>query len=190
MQRIVIFASGSGTNAAAIIKHFQKTKTALVTQVLCNNKDAQVFSRCKKLNVNCTFFGKSDFTNSEIILKELKEKADYIVLAGFLWKIPESIISAFPNKILNIHPALLPKYGGKGMYGMHVHKAVKTAQEIETGITIHLVNEAYDEGAILFQAKTALSKADTPETIAAKIHKLEQAHFPNTIAQFITSKNG
>ena len=190
MQRIVIFASGSGTNAENIINYFQQVKTAIVTKVLCNNKEANVFERCKNLGVACNFFTKNEFTASEIVLNILNSNADFIVLAGFLWKIPEKIINAFPNKIINIHPALLPKYGGKGMYGMHVHKAVKAAEEVETGITIHLVNEAYDEGAILFQTKTSLSDQDTPETIAAKIHVLEQAHFPKVIEQLILANNG
>ncbi len=125
MKRIVIFASGSGTNAENIIKYFQKTKTALVTQVLCNNEHAKVFERCKILNVSCLYFKRNDFSSSETVLDILKNNADYIILAGFLWKIPENIIAAFPDKIINIHPALLPKYGGKGMYGIRVHKAVK-----------------------------------------------------------------
>ncbi|NVK51900.1 MAG: phosphoribosylglycinamide formyltransferase [Flavobacteriaceae bacterium] len=181
MKRIVIFASGSGSNAENIIRYFTTKKTATVVKVLCNNKDAKVFERCKKLHVPCQLFTRDDFFNSENILQQLKKEADSIVLAGFLWKIPTNIITAFPNKIINIHPALLPKYGGKGMYGMHVHNAVKENNETETGITIHFVNENYDEGAIIFQAKTQLNPSDTPEDIAQKIHLLEYEHFPKVI---------
>ncbi|MGB0892659.1 MAG: phosphoribosylglycinamide formyltransferase [Flavobacteriaceae bacterium] len=189
MKRIVIFASGSGSNAENIIKFFNHTKTAKVTNVLCNNEHAKVFDRCKKLNVSCLHFKKGSFFKSDEILNLLKTTADYIILAGFLLKIPENIIDAFPNKIINIHPALLPKYGGKGMYGMNVHKAVKENKETETGITIHYVNANYDEGAIIFQEKTALLEEDSPEKIAHKIHLLEQEHFPRVIESIILRDN-
>ena len=189
MKRIVVFASGSGSNAENITKFFKHNRTAKVTQVLCNNKKAKVFERCEKLNVTCTYFDKSDFIDTDVVLNILKNNADFIVLAGFLWKIPSKIINAFPNKIINIHPALLPKYGGKGMYGMNVHKAVAANNEYETGITIHYVNENYDEGAIIFQAKTALEQSDTPENIANKIHVLEQQYFPRVIEDVILEVN-
>ncbi|MCG1035150.1 phosphoribosylglycinamide formyltransferase [Polaribacter sargassicola] len=189
MKRIIVFASGSGTNAENIIKFFNHTKTAKVTNVLCNNEHAKVFDRCKKLNTNSLHFKKDDFFKEDTVLNFLKEQADFIVLAGFLWKIPEKIIDAFPNKIINIHPALLPKYGGKGMYGMNVHKAVKENKETETGITIHYVNANYDEGAIIFQAKTALNEEDSPEKIAEKIHILEQQYFPRVIEDVILEIN-
>ncbi len=185
MKRIVIFASGSGTNAENIIKFFNHTKTAKVTMVLCNNEHAKVFDRCKKLETKCLHFKKAEFTTSNNVLNILKKEADFIVLAGFLLKIPENIIANFPDKIINIHPALLPNYGGKGMYGMHVHRAVKENKETETGITIHYVNANYDEGATIFQAKTALLATDTPENIAEKIHILEQQHFPKVIEEVI-----
>lgn len=186
MIRIVVFASGSGTNAENIINHFNKSSKAVVTNVLCNNPTAKVFDRCEKLNVPCSLFEKDTFFKENTVLHFLQQKnTDFIILAGFLWKIPKNILSAFPNKIINIHPALLPKYGGKGMYGMYVHNAVKANNESETGITIHYVNENYDEGAIIFQAKTALSSEDTPDTIAAKIHILEQKHFPKIIEEVI-----
>lgn len=182
MIRIVVFASGSGTNAENIINHFNKTDNVVVTNVLCNNPTAKVFDRCEKWKVPCSLFEKMDFFKENTVLHFLQEEqTDFIILAGFLWKIPANLLAAFPNKIINIHPALLPKYGGKGMYGMHVHNAVKANNETETGITIHYVNENYDEGAIIFQAKTALSSEDTPETIAEKIHVLEQTHFPKII---------
>lgn len=186
MIRIVVFASGSGTNAENIINHFNNSSKAVVTNVLCNNPTAKVFDRCEKLNVPCSLFEKDTFFKENTVLHFLQQKnTDFIILAGFLWKIPKNILSAFPNKIINIHPALLPKYGGKGMYGMYVHNAVKENNESETGITIHYVNENYDEGAIIFQAKTALSSEDTPDTIAAKIHILEQKHFPKIIEEVI-----
>ena len=185
MKRIVIFASGSGSNAENIIKFFNHTKTATVTNVLCNNEQAKVFERCKNLKTKCLHFNKSDFETSDTVLNILKNEADYIILAGFLWRIPQKIIAAFPDKIINIHPALLPKYGGKGMYGMHVHNAVKDNNEIETGITIHYVNENYDEGAILFQTKTVLTIKDTPKTIAEKIRLLEHRYFPKVIEEVI-----
>jgi len=131
MKRIVVFASGSGSNAENIIKFFNHTKTAKVTMVLCNNEQAKVFDRCKKLDTKCLHFNRADFSKKEKVLDILKKQADFVILAGFLWKIPEKIISAFPNKIINIHPALLPKYGGKGMYGMHVHKAVAENKELK-----------------------------------------------------------
>ena len=189
MKRIVIFASGSGSNAENIINFFKHTQTAEITHVLCNNQHAKVFERCKKLHTNCLYFNKEDFYDSETVLNVLKKEADFIILAGFLWRIPQNIVAAFPQKIINIHPALLPKYGGKGMYGMHVHNAVKDNNEIETGITIHYVNENYDEGAILFQTKTVLTIKDTPKTIAEKIHLLEHRYFPKVIEEVILAIN-
>ena len=189
MKRIVVFASGSGSNAENIIKFFNHTKTAKVTNVLSNNEHAKVFERCKRLNVNCLHFNREGFSKTDEILNFLNKEADLIILAGFLWRIPQKIVEAFPKKIINIHPALLPNYGGKGMYGMHVHRAVKENNEKETGITIHYVNENYDEGAIIFQAKTALNKEDTPETIAEKIHLLEQRYFPRVIEDIILQIN-
>ena len=185
MKRIIIFASGSGTNAENIIKYFQSTQTAIVTRVLSNNERAKIFDRCNRLNVSCLHFSRKAFYDSDEVLSLLKKEADYIVLAGFLWKVPAKIVAAFPNKIINIHPALLPKYGGKGMYGMHVHEAVKENKESETGITIHYVNEKYDEGAVIFQEKTTILNHDTPEMIAEKVHLLEYKYFPKVIEKVI-----
>lgn len=181
MKRIAIFASGSGSNAENIIRYFTIKKTATVVKVFSNNKNAKVFERCKRLNIDAVLFNRKDFYDTEKILDQLKKEADIIVLAGFLWKIPSNLIEAFPDKIINIHPALLPKYGGKGMYGIHVHNAVKENNEPETGITIHYVNENYDEGAIIFQAKTQVTPSDSAEDIAQKIHVLEYEHFPKVI---------
>lgn len=185
MKRIIILASGSGTNAENIINYFQTTQTALVTHVLCNNEHAKVIDRSKRLETKSLVFKKNDFIDTDTVFKFLKEHADYVILAGFLLKIPAKIVRQFPHKIINIHPALLPKYGGKGMYGMHVHKAVKANKEQETGITIHYVNEQYDEGAIIFQAKTPVFEADSPEDIAKKVHQLEQKHVPKIIERVI-----
>lgn len=185
MKRIAIFASGSGSNAENIINYFNKTNSAVVTNVFCNNKKAKVFDRCKRLGVSCILFNREDFFKSEKILNQLKNNVDFIILAGFLWKIPSNLIEAFPERIINIHPALLPKYGGKGMYGMHVHNAVKENNEPESGITIHFVNENYDEGAIIFQATTQLVPEDSSENIAQKIHILEYEHFPKVIESVI-----
>ncbi len=185
MKRIVIFASGSGSNAENIINYFKDSNDISVTHVLSNNKNAKVFERCERLNVEASLFDKESFTKDDTVLNFLQVEADFIVLAGFLWRIPAAIVEAFPNKIINIHPALLPKYGGKGMYGMNVHKAVKENNETETGITIHYVNENYDEGAIIFQARTEIAPKDTPDSIAGKVHTLEYEHFPKVIENVI-----
>ncbi len=185
MKRIVIFASGSGTNAENIIKYFQKNNVANVVRVLSNKKDAKVLDRSNSLNVSCMYFSRSDFYDSDKVLNLLVEEADFIVLAGFLWRVPENIIKMFSKKIVNIHPALLPKYGGKGMYGMHVHNAVIANKEKETGITIHYVNENYDEGAVILQKKVSVDESDTPESIAKKIHQLEYKYFPKVIEEIL-----
>lgn len=179
MKRVVIFASGSGSNAENLIKFFHNSDSASVIQVLTNNPHAKVLDRCKKLNVSALSFNRIAFYKSEDVLNILKaSQPDLIVLAGFLWKFPEFILKEFPNKVINIHPALLPKYGGKGMYGMYVHQAVVEHKEVETGITIHYVNENYDEGAVIFQAKCKVSPTDSAEDVAEKIHLLEMKHFP------------
>lgn len=186
MKRIVIFASGSGSNAENLIKFFHNRDNASVIQVLTNNPHAKVLDRCKKLKVSALSFNRIAFTEREDVLNVLKSsKPDLIVLAGFLWKFPENIINAFPNKVINVHPALLPKFGGKGMYGNHVHEAVVANKETETGITIHYVNEHYDDGAIIFQAKCKVEKDDTPQDVAAKIHELEMEHFPKVVEKLL-----
>jgi phosphoribosylglycinamide formyltransferase-1 len=186
MKRIVIFASGSGTNAENIIKHFQGNGLAKVIHVLSNKKDAKVLSRASALGVANSSFNKDELLKTTKIHDLMLElKPDLIVLAGFLLKFPENIITAFPDKIINVHPALLPKYGGKGMYGLNVHKAVVANKEEESGITIHYVNEHYDEGNIIFQASTHVATSDSFEEVAAKIHVLEQKHFPLVIEQLL-----
>lgn len=181
-KRIVIFASGSGTNAQNLIEFFQKSSFAEVVLVLSNKKDAKVLERSKRLNVESLSFNKEDLFSSEGIIVLLKKvRADIIVLAGFLLKFPEIILKEYPNKVINLHPALLPKYGGKGMYGERVHEAVVANKEVESGITIHYVNEQYDEGAIIFQKRVAISQGDTPSKVAEKIHRLEYEYFPKVI---------
>jgi phosphoribosylglycinamide formyltransferase-1 len=189
-KRIVLFASGSGSNVENIVNYFSDKSPITVTAVLTNKRDAKVIDRCNRLNINVLYFNKHAFTGSDCVLNILLSlKPDLIVLAGFLWKIPKNLIDAFPNKIINIHPALLPKYGGKGMYGMHVHRAVKENKEKETGITIHYVNANYDEGAIIKQAKTSVLPEDSPEEIATKIHELEYEYFPKVIEELLASPN-
>ena len=185
MKRIVILASGSGTNAENIIKYFKDSNQITVAQVLSNKKDAKVLERANRLKVPYRSFNREQLNNTEEVLCILKATADYIILAGFLWKIPSEIIDAFPNRIINIHPALLPKYGGKGMFGMHVHNAVVNNKETTSGITIHYVNENYDEGAIIFQKHVRVSASDTAEDVAQKIHKLEYEYFPKIIETVI-----
>jgi phosphoribosylglycinamide formyltransferase-1 len=182
MKRIVIFASGSGSNAENLIVFFHNRENASVIQVLTNNPHAKVLDRCKKLNISALSFNKMAFSKSEDVLNILKAaEPDLIVLAGFLWKFPEFILKEFPKKVINIHPALLPNYGGKGMYGMNVHSAVVANKETETGITIHYVNENYDDGAIVFQAKCNVLPTDSAEDVAGKIHLLEMEHFPEVV---------
>jgi phosphoribosylglycinamide formyltransferase-1 len=188
-KRIVIFASGSGTNTQNLIQHFQQSIFAEVVLVLSNKKDAKVLIRSKSLLVNSRHFKKEELFSSEGVLRLLKEvQADLIVLAGFLLKFPATILTEYPNQVINLHPALLPKYGGKGMYGHYVHDAVVANKEEETGITIHYVNENYDEGAIIFQKSVKLSEDDTPESVANKIHKLEYNYFPGVIEELILSE--
>ena len=188
MQRIVIFASGSGTNAENIIEHFQDSKVARVNWVLCNKEGAGVLDRAERLGVPSRVFTKKELFSQEF-LDFVKAEADFIVLAGFLLKIPDELTRSFDKAMVNIHPALLPKYGGKGMYGMNVHRAVVKNGEAESGITIHFVNENYDEGAIIFQKSVALDPGDQPEDVARKIHLLEQAYFPSVIESVLEKNN-
>lgn len=185
MKRIAILASGSGTNAENLINYFKNSDTISVNLVLSNKKDAKVLERATRLKIPNKSFDRNDFVETDEVLNLLKENADYVILAGFLWKIPAKIIDAFPNKVINIHPALLPKYGGKGMYGMHVHDAVVENKEKETGITIHYVNENYDEGAIIFQKSFEVLESDAAEDVAQKIHQLEYEYFPKVVEKVI-----
>lgn len=185
-KRIAIFASGSGSNAEEILAHFDHHPSIDVVLLLSNNPTAFALTRAAKFNVPTKVFTKEIFKDSAIVLDWLHEKeVTHIVLAGFLWLVPSYLTQNFPGKIINIHPALLPKFGGKGMYGMRVHEAIKSAGEKETGITIHLVDEKYDEGKILFQASCPVVETDTPEQIADNVHALEHTHYPKVIEQWI-----
>ena len=187
MKRIAIFASGSGTNAQRIIEYFQDKKNNVsINLILSNKEDAYVLKRAEKFNIPAFVFTAKELKETDIVVNELKKvQVDLIVLAGFLLKVPENFIREYPGKIINIHPALLPKYGGKGMYGSRVHEAVIDAKEKESGITIHYVNEHYDEGQIIFQAKCSIDENDTPEILAQKIHELEYEHFPRIIEKLL-----
>jgi phosphoribosylglycinamide formyltransferase-1 len=188
MYKIAIFASGSGSNAENIVTYFKDKDLAEVVLILTNKADAFVLERAKKLAVESVLFSSEQLKLGELV-DLLKDKGvDFIVLAGFLLKIPKNLIDAFPNKIINIHPALLPKYGGKGMYGDTVHKAVVANCEKESGITIHFVNEHYDEGAIIYQAKCTVRETDTYEDVAHKIHQLEYEHFPKVIEELLEKR--
>ena len=184
MKRIAIFASGSGSNAENIITYFQNNKKAEAVCVLSNNPNARVLERATNLGVENGVFNKGQLNDPKWAIENLKN-LDLIVLAGFLWKFPDHILENYQNKVVNLHPALLPKFGGKGMYGMRVHKAVVENNELESGITIHYVNEHYDEGAVIFQAKCTISPTDTPNEVAAKIHQLEMKYFPEVVQQIL-----
>jgi phosphoribosylglycinamide formyltransferase 1 len=185
MRKIVIFASGSGSNAEKIILHFKNNCQGNVVAVFTNNTHAKVIEKAKKLDVSVEIFNKEALLGGHLSEKINKISPDLIVLAGFLLKFPESIIKNYPNKIINIHPALLPKYGGKGMYGLNVHQAVLDNKEVETGITIHYVNENYDEGGIIFQKSVNIKNCKTPEEIAQKVQELEHQYFTEIIEKLI-----
>lgn len=182
--RIALFASGSGTNVENIANYFNGKTTAKPVCVLCNKPDAFVLERAKRLNLDSMTFNRAEFNDGKKIIEYLgKHDIDFIVLAGFLWLVPEYLINKYLGRIVNIHPALLPKFGGKGMYGMHVHEAVKQSGENETGITIHLIDGNYDKGNTVFQAKVAVEPADSPDDIANKVHKLEYEYYPKVIEE-------
>jgi phosphoribosylglycinamide formyltransferase-1 len=181
-KNIAIFASGGGSNAQKIITHFEHSEQGKIALVVCNKATAGVLSIAQNADIQTLVINRKDFYESEDILKTFeKHQIDFIVLAGFLWLMPAYLVKAFPQGIVNIHPALLPKYGGKGMYGHYVHEAVKAAGESESGMTIHYVNEHYDEGNIIFQATCALENTDSAEDIARKVLALEHAHYAMVI---------
>ena len=191
MNNIAVFASGNGTNAENIITHFSASNNAVVKLVITNKADAYVLERARAKNVPAIVLPREELTcdNPTALLEILKQHGiEYIILAGYLLKIPAALTENYKGKILNIHPALLPKFGGKGMYGMHVHRAVIDAGEAESGITIHLVDAVYDNGKTLFQATCPVLVTDTPEQLAAKVQELEQTHFPTIIEKFITGE--
>lgn len=184
-KRIILFASGNGSNAVNICQYFEHVQNIDVTEVYTNNSKARVINKLTFFGIKTNVFNKVAFTDGELLSEIKSKKPSLIVLAGFLWKIGSDWVKEFSNKIINIHPALLPKYGGKGMYGTHVHQAVKENHESETGITIHYVNEAYDEGEVIFQAKVTIENEDSIEIIASKVHELEQANFPKVIQNLL-----
>ena len=186
MTRVAIFASGSGSNAENIADYFKNNNNVDIALIVSNKQDAYVHERARKLGIPSVTFSKDDFYSTDKVVEFLqKDDIDFIVLAGFLLKVPHNLLVAFPDKIINIHPALLPKFGGKGMYGDNVHKAVIEAGEKESGITIHYVNENYDEGNVIFQAKCPVIESDTYEDVAKKVHELEYIHFPKVIESLL-----
>ncbi|OYU65543.1 MAG: phosphoribosylglycinamide formyltransferase [Cytophagaceae bacterium BCCC1] len=191
MIKIAIFASGSGSNAERIVEFFNAKDEIEVSLILTNNPTAGVIERAQRLNIPVVIFNKKVFSKTDKIVEMLQlQSIDWVILAGFLWLVPKNLIKAFENRMINIHPALLPKYGGKGMWGHHVHEAVVANKEVETGITIHYVNENYDEGKIIFQAKCAVTESDSAEEVAKKIHLLEYQYFPEIIhKEILAAKN-
>ena len=186
-HKIAILVSGTGTNAINIIEYFEKNSVAEVVLVISNKTDALAVEKAQNKGVKTVVFNNESFKKNGVVLYYLvSQSVDFIVLAGFLIKISNDIIRAYPNKIVNLHPSLLPKYGGKGMYGKRVHRAVIEAQESESGISIHFVNKEYDEGAIIFQAKVSVEKGDSVEVLTKKIQQLEHRFFPKVIEQIIS----
>jgi phosphoribosylglycinamide formyltransferase-1 len=187
---IIIFASGKGRNAENIMRHFTTSADVNILGLLTNNPDAGVVEKAKQYGVPVKIFNRKVFYDTDDVLNFLKQtNPDLIVLSGFLWLVPEKIIKAFPRKIINIHPALLPKFGGKGMFGNNVHQQVIASGEKESGITIHYVDESYDEGDVIFQKKCAVENTDTPESLAQKIHQLEIKYFPLVIESLLQKKS-
>lgn len=187
MKKLAIFASGRGSNALKIIEHFQNHHNIEVALIVSNKKTAPVLDIARTQHIPSLVLNRPFFYETEDILKKFNEyDVDFVVLAGFLWLIPKYLVQAFDRKIINIHPALLPKFGGKGMYGMNVHRAVKDAKETESGITIHFVNENYDEGNIIFQASCPITPEDSPEDIAKKVQRLEHHYFPRLIERLLS----
>lgn len=189
MHSLVIFASGTGSNAKAIIEYFKTNPVAKVTLIVCNKAGAGVIHIAAEENIPMLMINKAFIKEGKLLPELVKHAPSLIVLAGFLWKVPDDVVVYFQNKIINIHPALLPKYGGKNMYGHHVHEAVITAGEKESGITIHYVNEVYDEGRIILQARCTVSDTDDTISLAQNIHKLEHYFFPRTIEFLLNSTN-
>ncbi len=189
MHHLAIFASGSGTNAQNIAEYFRGHPDIKVSLILANKPDAYVLKRAEKLGIPTVVFSREEFYKSEAVLERLRAfRVDFLILAGFLWLIPDYLLKAYPSGIINIHPALLPKYGGKGMYGEKVHQAVIQAGEKRTGISIHYVNEQYDSGQIIFQDSFEILPGDTAESIASKVHALEYLHFPKVIERVVMGR--
>lgn len=186
VKKIAILASGSGSNAENIANYFNGSNYAEVSFIIANNPEAYVIERAKRLGIECAVVTKAQFMEADEIIAMLQERSiDFVVLAGFLLLVPAKLIRAYPGRIVNIHPALLPKHGGKGMYGDRVHKAVVESGDTESGITIHLIDEQYDKGTTFFQAKCPVLPTDTPDDVAAKVHALEYEHFPHVIEEIL-----
>lgn len=189
LKKIILFASGSGSNVEKICEHFEKEKNVSIELLICNNPNAKVLTKILSHSIQSMVLDYESFHNSSILKKKLlKIKPDLIVLAGFLWKIPKDIVEIFPNKIINIHPALLPKYGGKGMYGINIHNAVIQNKEKKSGITIHYVNQSYDEGEVIFQKSINIKKNETSVELASRILRLEHEFFPKIISQVLENE--
>ncbi len=188
-KNVAILASGSGSNAENIIRYFHDNEGICFPVIISNKEDAYVHERARKLGIPSYTFRKNDFENGKVLELLKEQQINFIILAGFLLKVPANLLQAYSNRIINIHPALLPKFGGKGMYGSHVHEAVVAAKEKESGITIHYVNENYDEGQIIFQAKCEVSPTDTPDDVAGKVHALEYEFFPKVIENLLVRCN-
>lgn len=190
MHRLAIFASGSGTNAENIIRYFRNESQITVSCVCTNRSDAYVIRRAGQHGIEVLIFSRDDFYRSSKVIDYLEQKQiDWIILAGFLWLVPEALIQKYPNRILNIHPALLPKYGGKGMYGSSVHKAVIENHENQSGITIHLIDREYDKGRILFQTTCPVHPGESPDQLAEKVHQLEYEYYPKIIEKAVLGEN-
>lgn len=189
MHRIAIFASGKGSNADNLCRYFENHPVIRISLIITDRKEAGVLDVAEKHGIEHLYFNKAAWLQPQLIIDDLQKRSiDFIVLAGFLKLVPPAVIHAYNRRIINIHPALLPKFGGRGMFGMHVHEAVANAKEKETGITIHYVNEQYDKGDVIFQARVSLTENDTPETIAIKVHELEMKHFPVEAERLLSKK--
>lgn len=189
MKRIAVFASGTGSNALRMMETFASHTNITVALIVSNKRNAGVLHKAAQWNVPTAIIGRKDLYESGEVLDLMQaHRIDWIVLAGFMWLVPPALVAAYPERIVNIHPALLPRYGGKGMYGMHVHEAVHAAGESTTGITIHYVNERYDEGNIIFQAECPISPNDTPQDIAHKVQHLEHIHYPRVVAELVAAR--
>lgn len=185
MKKMAILASGTGTNAERIARYFAEKKTAEVALIITNKEQAGVIKRAEQLHIPCRLITSKEFKEGKACDVLLEQQIDFIVLAGFLLRVPDDILHHFPNRIVNIHPSLLPKYGGKGMYGSHVHEAVLASGDKESGITIHYIDEHYDEGDVILQVQCPVLPDDTPETLAARVHQLEYEHFPKVIEKLM-----
>lgn len=187
-KKVIIFASGSGSNALKIFEYFKNNQNIIIDSIYCNNPRANVIDVFQKLSIKTVLFNKKELYESAFLEAIISTNPDLIVLAGFLLKIPEKMVSAFENRIINIHPSLLPKYGGKGMYGLNIHKEVLLNKEKFSGLTIHYVNKEYDKGAVIFQKKIKINEKETPESLSSKVLKLEHENYPLIIEKILNNE--